>query len=963
MALLKLHNNATIFIRLILLSTQRMVNRNLPNQFFRTIAASLVLCLSIVAGVKAQTPTYIFPGSNPTFTGGANSWPFSAGTSGGSNMCQWLYLPTDFNTTPTGGILITTIYIKPASTGSYSYSNMSLKLGNTTLTTLPTGTSTWNTGLTTVYNPTSVTLSTTSGNWLAFTLSTPFYYSGGGLLFEATHGNTTGIGTGFTVNQFSVTGRNGRMYGSNASTTGTADVATACFGFDAIPAACSGTPAAGTITNTPMNAAAPVCGTSVTLNGTNPGLGTGFTYSWQSSTTSATTGFSNVSSGSGATTLTYTTPPITQTTWFRLGITCTNSSITTYSPAYQVIAGTPQPGTISGRPTFCPGDMATYSVPNVAGTTYSWTLPSGWSGSSTTNSILATMGSSPSSQTISVTATGPCGGPSIAQTLTVLPGSAPATPTVINGFNSVCSYTTQTYSVTPVAAATSYTWTLPNGWTGTSTGPSITVFTDTTSGNVTVKAVNGCGSSLPASLAVGVINSLANPGVITTSSPSGAYCTGMLYNFSINPVPGATSYQWVLPSGWSGTTSGTSVQAFAGPAGAGQIKVTAYVSCATSPTATLSTPVTTTVNPTVSITPPPALCGGVPATFTAVPLNGGSTPTYQWRKNGLNVFSIGNTYTDAALSSGDVISVRLTSNATCRSTDTVNSAALTANITPAVTPGISINSIPVVTMCAGTTLNFTTTMTGGGTAPIYQWYVNNLPVATSVNWSSSSFNNGDTVTVRLTSNAACATVNTVSSNKVGIRVNPLVVPSISITATSTMADGTDITFTATQSGGGTTPAYQWLLNGVEIGGETGSSYHSSKLSAGDHVSVRMQSYDPCANPGIVTSADVVLKNPLGIAGATWTGTLSLYPNPTTGRVTVSAGWTGTHNADERVAVEVLNAIGQSIYHSEVAPGSAVKGEWHYDVTLPESAPAGHYILRISAPESGMRAALPFVLKR
>ncbi len=727
---------------------------------------------------------------------------------------------------------------------------------------------------------------------------------------------------------------------------------------------CGGTPLLPIVTSAPISPSAPLCNSSTVISASDPNQPvSGITYQWQSSS-SATGPWANVVSGSNATTLTYTTPVLGSTTYFRIGAYCVNSGVTSYSAPYTALTGAPQPGTINGRPTACAGDSTTYSVPNTSGTTYSWTLPTGWSvypGTPTnTSSLKVVMGGA---GTISVTATSSCGGPSVARTMSILQGSAPGTPLAINGFNSICSYTTQTYSVAPVVAANSYVWTLPNGWTGTSNGPSITVNTDTTSGNVTVKAVNGCGSSTAATLAVNVINSLPNPGVITSSAPGGTYCSGFLYNFSITPVPGATSYQWVLPTGWSGTTTGTSVQAFAGTA-TGQIKVTAYVSCATSPTSSLNTPVTSSVNPQVSVSAPAALCQGVPSTFTATTLNGGTTPVYQWRKNGANVFSIGNTYTDATLNTGDVISVRLTSSATCRTVDTINSTAITANITPSVTPGISINSTPVVRICAGTTLNFVTTVTGGGTAPSYQWYINTLPVASSQNFSTSGLANGDTVSVKLTSNAACATVNNVSSNKVGIVVNPLVTPSISATASSTIADGSDVMFTASQSGGGAKQDYQWLRNNVEIGGATGTTFSSNKLIPGDRISVRMLSYDPCASPGVVTSNDIIMGGALRVGNTSaWQGTLSLYPNPNTGRFSVNAAWTGTHNATERVAIEVLNAVGQSIYHAEVAPGNSVKGEWHYDVSLPETTPAGQYILRLNAPESGMRAAIPLILNR
>lgn len=60
------------------------------------------------------------------------------------------------------------------------------------------------------------------------------------------------------------------------------------------------------------------------------------------------------------------------------------------------------PSAISGSATVCSGTAQTYSVTNVNGVTYSWTLPGTWSGSSSTNSINATVGTS--GGTISVTA-------------------------------------------------------------------------------------------------------------------------------------------------------------------------------------------------------------------------------------------------------------------------------------------------------------------------------------------------------------------------------------------------------------------------------------------------------------------------------------------------------------------------------------------------------------------------------
>jgi len=76
-----------------------------------------------------------------------------------------------------------------------------------------------------------------------------------------------------------------------------------------------------------------------------------------------------------------------------------------------------QPSAISGNATPSDGSIEVYSVTNVYGVTYEWSLPTGWTGSSTTNSISATVGSN--SGTITVTLSNSCGtGPS--QTLDII---------------------------------------------------------------------------------------------------------------------------------------------------------------------------------------------------------------------------------------------------------------------------------------------------------------------------------------------------------------------------------------------------------------------------------------------------------------------------------------------------------------------------------------------------------------
>jgi hypothetical protein len=80
--------------------------------------------------------------------------------------------------------------------------------------------------------------------------------------------------------------------------------------------------------------------------------------------------------------------------------------------------------------------------------------------------------------------------------------SLPEQPGPITGNEVVCSGSDQTYSIDEVVGATSYSWTIPEGWTGNSESNQISVTTVGVGGPITVSAINQYGSSLPSVLDV-----------------------------------------------------------------------------------------------------------------------------------------------------------------------------------------------------------------------------------------------------------------------------------------------------------------------------------------------------------------------------------------------------------------------------------------------------------------------------
>jgi hypothetical protein len=156
------------------------------------------------------------------------------------------------------------------------------------------------------------------------------------------------------------------------------------------------------------------------------------------------------------------------------------------------------------------GDFGYAIAPVSSATSYTWTVPSGCSItqiSSDETNITLQVPSGFTSGTLSVTASNTCGTSNAAADAV---NSLPARPGPVTGPATVTANQTGTVYSVPATDGLTYKWTLPAGAvivSGANTN-AITVNWKTTGGNVTCKAVNGCGNSTASILSVTLTSAL-----------------------------------------------------------------------------------------------------------------------------------------------------------------------------------------------------------------------------------------------------------------------------------------------------------------------------------------------------------------------------------------------------------------------------------------------------------------------
>jgi hypothetical protein len=179
-------------------------------------------------------------------------------------------------------------------------------------------------------------------------------------------------------------------------------------------------------------------------------------------------------------------------------------------------------------------------------------------------------------------------------------------------------------------------------------------------------------------------------------------------------------------------------------------------------------------------------------------------------------------------------------------------AAVTDPLPVSLTISASSNNI-----CAGTLVTFTAAPINGGITPAYQWKVNSIAAGTNNQVYTYAPLNGDLVSCVLTSSDPCTSNNPATSNVIAMAVNPLLTVSVSInTPTPTVCAGTLVTFWAVAQHGGTSPSYQWKVNGANAGANN-ASFSFIPLN-GDVVSCVLTSNEVCPTGNPATSNSLTM---------------------------------------------------------------------------------------------------------
>jgi hypothetical protein len=401
--------------------------------------------------------------------------------------------------------------------------------------------------------------------------------------------------------------------------------------------------------------------------------------------------------------------------------------------------------------------------------------------------------------------------------------------------------------------------TSPNGGATYCAGSNVTInFTSTAVTNVKIELSNDGGATWPTTI------------VASTSAAAG-------------------SYTWAIPSN---QTAGTNYRIRVSDA------ATSTRLDASDASFSIATPPAITTQPTAQ-----TICVNDQLSLSVTAT--GTSPTYQWRRNGTNIAGATSaTYsvTNASAADAGSYDVQVTNSCTTATSTAVN---VTVNAAPA------ISTQPTAqTACVGQPATFTVAATGTGLT--YQWRKGgvNIAGATTASYTIPTVATGDAGNYDVVVSGTCNPSRT--SNAVALTVRDL--PAITSHPTAvTVCAGQPASFTVSATGSGLT--YQWRRNGTNIPGATSSTYSIGSASSLNAGNIDVVVSGNCSPPATSNAATLTVNPTPNVTSDPMTQVACEGSNVT---LTVAASGTGLSYQWRRNGADIPNATTNSLTITSVS---------------------------------------------
>jgi len=610
-------------------------------------------------------------------------------------------------------------------------------------------------------------------------------------------------------------------------------------------------------------------------------------------------------------------------------------------------------GSITGTAVLCQGQTGiSFSIPAITGaTSYIWSYSgSGASISGTTNNVTISFSTTATSGILTVKGHNICGDGLVSPDYAITVNPIPTPAGAITGLATVCQGQSNVwYKVPTIANASTYIWTYTGS--GATFTPSATTTTDSvmisfsataTSGNLKVKGNNTCGNGTTSANYFITINPLpAAAGTITGTS---TVCSGQSLVYTVPVITNATSYIWAYSgTGVTLTVNSNSVTLnFSSTATLGNLTVMGSNSCGNGViSANYPITVSATTAAAGTITGTAVVCQGQTNVTYTVPVILNAT-SYIWSYSGTGVTTIINNNSLSISFSSTATS----GNLTVKGHNNCGDGVISANFP------ITVNLLPA----AAGTISGTAAVCQGQTNVTYK--VPAIPNATSYIWSytgtgatfiPSATTTVDSVKINFSANATLGILTVKGNNACGdgvvsanysITINPL--PAAASVITS--AVGNDSVCPGDQNRIYTTNAitsatsYIWNYTGfgATIVNNGNSASISYSLAATSGI-LTVKGNNTCGDGTVSANYPIVVKNCVGINDLANALNYSIYPNPTSGIVTIDIEGINTN-----IELQITDIQGKIIRTERLS----YKNQSHtQDIDL-SSYPKGIYFVKL-----------------